>query len=74
MKQITLTPTFHMILIMMMVFTKTMRMEVFLTTQFWSIWVRGNKEKEIKENLHFIFVCFVDLSVPSIYQISFLIF
>ena len=39
-KQITLTATFQMML--MMVLNKTMRMEVFLTTQFRTIWMRGN--------------------------------
>ena len=42
-KQITLTATFQMI--MMMVLNKTMRMEVFLTTQFWTIWMLWNKDK-----------------------------
>ena len=36
-----------------------MRMEVFLTTQFRTIWMRGNKDKEIKETLYFIFARFV---------------
>ena len=66
-KQITLTATFQMILIM--VLNKTMRMEVFLTTPFQTIWMLENKDKEIKEKLYFIFVCFVDLSVPSICQL-----
>ena len=44
-KHITLTATFQMIL--MMVLYKTMRMEVFLTTQFWTIRMLGNKDKEI---------------------------
>ena len=66
-KLIILTATFQMILLM--VLNKTMRMEVFLTTQFRTIWMRGNNDKEIKETLYFIFVCFVDLSVPSICQL-----
>ena len=61
-KQITLTATFQMILIM--VLNKTMIVEVFLTTQFRTIWMFGNKDKEIKEKLYFIFVCFVDLFRP----------
>ena len=52
-KQITLTATFQIIL--MMVFYITMRMEVYLPTQFWSISMLGNKDKEIKETLYFIF-------------------
>ena len=63
-KQITLTATFQMIL--MMFLNKTMRMDVFLTTHFQTIWMLGNKDKEIKEKVYFIFVYFVDLSVPSI--------
>ena len=43
-KQITLTATFQMIL--MMVLNKTMRMEVILTTQFLTFLMRGNKDKE----------------------------
>ena len=66
-KQISLTATFQMILVM--VLNKTLRMEVFLTTQFRTIWMRGNKDKEIKETLYFIFVRFVDLSVTSICQL-----
>ena len=66
-KQITFTAIFQMIL--MMVLNKTMRMEVFLMTQFRTILMRGNIDKEIKETLYFIFVCFVDLSVPSICQL-----
>ena len=66
-KQITLTATFQIIITM--VLKKTMRIEVFLTTQFRSIWMHGHKDKEIKETLNFIFVCFVDLSVPSICQL-----
>ena len=38
--QITLLATFQMIL--MMVLNKTMRMEVFLTTQFLTIWIHVN--------------------------------
>ena len=70
-EQITLTATFQMSL--MMVLNKTMGMEEFLRTQFQTIWMRGNKGKEIKETLCFIFVCFVDLSVyPSVcYIISY---
>ena len=49
-KQLTLTATFQMIL--MMVLNKTMRMEVFLTTHFRTIWMRGNQDKEIKETLY----------------------
>ena len=67
MQQIILTATFQMIL--MIVLNKTMRMEVFLTTHFRTIWMLGNKDKEIKEKLYFIFVCFVDFSVPSICQL-----
>ena len=66
-KQISLTATFRMIL--MMVLNKTMRMEVFLKTLFRTIWMLGNKDKEIKETLYFIFFFFVDLSVPSICQL-----
>ena len=66
-KQITLTATFQMIL--MMVLNKTMRIEVILTTQFLTIWMRGNKDKEMKETLYYIFVCFVDLSAQSICQL-----
>ena len=57
MKQITLTATFQMILIM--VLNKTMRMEVFLTTKFRTIWILGNNDKEIKEKLYFILWLFV---------------
>ena len=67
MKQITLTATFQMIL--MMILNKTMRMEVFLTTQCRTIWMRWNEDKEILETLYFIFVCFVDLLVPSFCQL-----
>ena len=42
-KQITLTATFKMIL--MMVLNITMRIELFPTTQFQTIWMRGNKDK-----------------------------
>ena len=42
-KQITLTATFQMIL--MMVLNKTMRMDVFLTTKVRTFWMRGNKDK-----------------------------
>ena len=45
-KQITLTATSQIIL--MMVLNKTMRMAVFLTTQFRSIWMSRNKDKGIK--------------------------
>ena len=62
-KQITLAAAFQMIL------NKTMRMEVFLTTQFRIIWMLRNTDKEVKEKLYVIFVCFVDLSVPSICQL-----
>ena len=55
-KQITLTATFQMILVM--VLNKTMRMEVFLMTIFRTIWMRGNKDTEIKEALYFIFCLF----------------
>ena len=51
-KQITLTATFQMIL--MMVLNRTMRMEVILTTQFLTIWMRGNKDKE--RNIIFLLV------------------
>ena len=47
-KQITSTATFQMTL--MMVLNKTMRMEVFLMIQFWSILMRGNNDKEIKRH------------------------
>ena len=63
-KQITLTATFQTIL--MMFLNKPMRMKVFLTTQFRTIWMHGNKDKEIKETLYFMFVSFVDILVPSI--------
>ena len=63
-KQITLTATFQTIL--MIVLNKIMRLDVFLKTQFRTIWMLGNKDKETKEALCFIFVCFVDLTVPSI--------
>ena len=54
-KQISLTATFQMIL--MMGLNKTMRMEVFLTTQFRSVWMRGNKDKNIRDIiLNFLFV------------------
>ena len=53
-KQITLTATFQIIL--MMVFNITMRIAVYLPTQFWSISMLGNKDKEIKETLYFIFL------------------
>ena len=66
-KQITLAATFQMVL--MMVLNKTMRMEIFLTTQFWIIWMLSNKDKEIYEKLYVIFVCFVNLSVQSICQL-----
>ena len=52
-KQITFTATFQIIL--MMVFNITMRMKVYQPTQFWSISMLGNKHKEIKETLYFIF-------------------
>ena len=55
-KQITLTATFQMI--MMMVLNKTMRKKVLPTTQFRIIWMRGNKDKEIKKTLYFIFCLF----------------
>ena len=55
-KQITLTATFQMIL--MMVLNKTVRMEVFLMTQFRTICMRVNKDKEIKETLYYIFCLF----------------
>ena len=70
-KQITVTTTFQMIL--MMVLNKTMNMEVFLMTQLWTICMRGNKDKELKETSCVIFVCFVDLSVPSVCQLHHLI-
>ena len=31
---------------------------MFLTTQFQTIWMRGNKDKELKETLYFIFCLF----------------
>ena len=55
-KKITLTATLQMILVMLL--NKTMRMEMFLTTQFRTIWMRVNKDKEIKETLYFIFCLF----------------
>ena len=68
-KQISLTATFQMILVM--VLNKTLRMEVFLRPNFRTIWMRGNKDKELKEILYFIFVRFVDLSVTSICQLNY---
>ena len=71
-KQITLTATFQMIL--MMVLNSTMRTEVFLMTQFRTIWMRGNKDKEIKETLYFIFCLFCRSFSPiHLSVISFLI-
>ena len=38
---------------------QSMRMEVFLTTKFRTIWMSGNKDKEIKETLYktlFLFI------------------
>ena len=72
-KQITLTVIFMMILVM--VLNKTMRMEGFLATQFRTIWMRGNKDKEIKEILYFIFCLFCRSFSPiHLSVISFLIF
>ena len=72
-KQITLTATFQMILVM--VLNKTMRMEVFLMTKFRTIWMRGNKDKEIKDTLYFIFCLFCRSFSPiHLSVISFLIF
>ena len=66
MKQITLTATFQMNL--MMVLNKTTRMEVFLMTQFQIVLVRRNKNKEIKEILYLIFCFFLSIfqSHPSV--------
>ena len=62
-------------MILMMVLNKTMRMEVFLTTDFRTIWMRGNKDKEIKETLYFIFVLFCrSVSPIHLSDISFMIF
>ena len=72
-KQITYAGTFQMIL--MMVLTKTMRMEVFLMTRFRTIWMRGNKDKDVKETLYFIFCLFCRSFSPiQLSVISFLIF
>ena len=72
-KQITLTATCQMILVM--VLNKTMRMEVFLTTQFRTIRMRGNKAKEIKEALYFTSCLFCRSFSPiHLSVISFLIF
>ena len=72
-KLITLTATFPIIL--MMVFNKTMRTEVFPVTQFRIIWMRGNKDKEIKETLYFIFCLFCRSFSPiHLSDILFLIF
>ena len=62
-KQITLTATFQMIL--MMVLNKTMRMEVFLRTQFRIIWMLRNKDKEIREII-IVFVLWIFQSHPSV--------
>ena len=72
MKQIKLTATFQMNL--MMVLNKKMRMEVFLMTQFQIVWVRRNKDKEIKEILYFNFCLFCrSFSLIHLSAISFLI-
>ena len=60
-KYITSTATFQI---------KTIRMEVFLTIQFRTIWKSGDKDKEIREIVYLIFVCFVGLSVPSTCQLE----
>ena len=52
---------------------KTMRMKVFLTTQFWTIWMRGNKDKEIKETLfvlYFLFALYIFQSHLSVSYIN----
>ena len=72
MKQIILTATFQMIL--MMILNKTMRMGVFMTTQFQTIWMRGNIDDRIKETLYFIFSLFYRCFSPiHLSVISFLI-
>ena len=65
--QISLTTTFQMIL--MMVLNETIRIEVILTARSRTILMLGEKDKEMKEKLYFIFACFVALSVPSICQL-----
>ena len=71
-EQITLTATFQIIL--MMGFNKTMRMEVFPTARFRIIWMRGNKDKEIKETLHFFCLFCRSFSPIHLSVIPFLIF
>ena len=46
-KQITLVATFQMILMMVLNKPMIIRVEVFLMTQFRTIWMLGNKVKEI---------------------------
>ena len=70
---VNLTATF--LIILMMVFNKTMRMKVFPATRFRIIWMRGNKDKEIKETLCFIFCLFCRSFSPiHLSVISFLLF
>ena len=72
-KQITLTAAFQIIL--MMVLNKTIKMEMFLTTQFWKICMLRNKDKEKQREIILYFCLFCRSFSPiHLSAISFQIF